>query len=258
MRKSIGLSLYILIFSIFIYSCKPENNLNKLWFYTHTNSGNTTSPAIKLTPANFINLSADGKYTMDLGEYEFGTWKQRDKQIELTNSNKKTSTITIHTLSGNEMQIITKNKHDEIVIDNFEGVSNSFRTENEDPFSKQNNLWRIHAGNKETDEQVKQRLLNHFKFWEMYFNWGLETSRRSLDVRSTPSLLKIYGNGFQLKPFDELPAAWKSYFYNEEDCRRANEIIEILFEKENIAWPHTDNKYKMFISAFQQLQQKLK
>jgi hypothetical protein len=80
----------------------------------------------------------------------------------------------------------------------------------------------------------------------------------SVDVRSTPSPVKIYGNGFIIKPFGDLSAAWKSYFYDSADCAKANEMLVDIVHKNNIAWAHTDNKYKMFISAFQQMQQILK
>ncbi|HTL10142.1 MAG TPA: hypothetical protein VL307_17830, partial [Chitinophagaceae bacterium] len=97
----------------------------------------------------------------------------------------------------------------------------------------------------------------HFKFWERYFTWALNDRIDYIDVRSTPTPIKIYGNGFALKPFEELPAAWKNYFYDEEDCRAANEKIKYIFDNNLLAWPHTDNRYKLFIAAFQQLQKQL-
>jgi len=86
------------------------------------------------------------------------------------------------------------------------------------------------ASKKENREEIKHRLLNHCMFWERYFSWALENNLSSIDVRSTPSLIKIYGNGFALKPANELPAVWKSYFFDEEDCAEANGIIEEIFE----------------------------
>lgn len=78
-----------------------------------------------------------------------------------------------------------------------------------------------------------------------------------LDVRSTPTAIKIYGNCFGLKPVDELPPRWTSLFYDSADCRKANDIIQDIFRHKTIAWANTDSKYKMFIGAFQQLEQYL-
>ncbi len=105
--------------------------------------------------------------------------------------------------------------------------------------------------------EIRNRLLNHFKFWELYFTRALNNEIQYIDVRSTPTPVKIYGNGFGLIPFEQLPAAWRAYFFDEEDCKIANDKIKSLFNRNAIGWPHTENKYKMFISAFQQLQQKL-
>jgi hypothetical protein len=128
----------------------------------------------------------------------------------------------------------------------------------EDPFSRENNRWRIPALRKETDMEIRDRLRNHCQFWEVYFNWALKYELRTVDVRSTPTLIKIYGNGFTLKPFEALPAQWRSYFFDDEDCKKANQQIKDLFENRTIAWAHTDNKYKMFIGTFQQMEQYLK
>ncbi len=102
------------------------------------------------------------------------------------------------------------------------------------------------------------RLRNHFRFNEIYLKWALDNHFTTLDVGSTPSLLKVYSNGFALRNYEELPAAWRSYFYDEEDCKKANEIIKDLFDNHDIAWAKTDNRFIMFVSAYQQLQQLLK
>lgn len=140
----------------------------------------------------------------------------------------------------------------------FEKLPGKFDDEALNPFSVVNNQWRIPANKKETDQQLKARLKNHCRFYEIYFKWALDNKLQKLDVRSTPSLIKIYGNGFELKPFTQLPEVWISYFYDEEDCRKANDIMEGIFKQKDIAWGNTDNRYKMFLSAFQQLQQLIK
>lgn len=56
----------------------------------------------------------------------------------------------------------------------------------------------------------------------------------------------------------DLPVEWRSYFYDSTDCLFANRMIEDVFTKQNIAWPETDSKYKMFIGAFEQLESFLK
>ena len=102
------------------------------------------------------------------------------------------------------------------------------------------------------------RLVNHCKFWEAWFTWALKNKLANIDVRSTASPIKIYGNGFTLKPLKELPRRWINVFYDEQDCIKANAIIEKIIRTKDITWVQTDHKFKMFISAFQQLQVFLK
>jgi hypothetical protein len=47
-------------------------------------------------------------------------------------------------------------------------------------------------------------------------------------------------------------------FFDAEDCQKANDQMEALFRNHTIAWTHTDNKYKMFIGAFQQIEKALR
>jgi hypothetical protein len=79
----------------------------------------------------------------------------------------------------------------------------------------------------------------------------------ALDVRNTPTPIKIYGNGFGLKKYEELPASWTRYFYDTADYRQATEMLKVIFARRNIKWPRTKNTYEMFVSAFQQLQTQL-
>ena len=238
---------------IFLAACHHEPNpAGKIWFYTHSTGNKSLSDTI-LTPASFIDLEKDGSYTADFGHFDYGKWIYSNHQIFLANYHNEKSIVAVEYLTGNEMQVGPPKGP----FDNFESQPLAFASNAENPFSKENNLWRIRAGSKETSIQLKERLRNHFRFWEMYFTWALNDDIRYIDVRSTPTPIKIYGNGFALKSYSQLPPAWKMYFYDDADCQAANSNIEYLFTNNLIAWPHTENKFKMFIGAFQQLEQKL-
>lgn len=246
---------FIFIILVVIATClngcmniKPE--ISKLWFYTYTSD--STIDKGSLTPANFLELRADKSFTSDLGKFHYGHWHLRDQQLFLNAEDGDIEILLINDLKPNEMQVQTGHSK----ADNFDGLLVP-KLEN-DPFSKANNLWRIAALTRESDQELKTRLRNHCSFWVSYFKWALENEMETVDVRSTPSPIKIYGNGFTIKPFHELPDTWKNYFYDSSDCRKANDILIDIVQTHNIAWAHTDNKFKMFISAFQQMQQFLK
>ncbi|HVY75974.1 MAG TPA: hypothetical protein VG890_14160 [Puia sp.] len=237
----------IIFLSITFYGC-VQPNYNRLWFFTYDVD---KSPVNKtgLTPASFLELRPDKTFTRDFGRFEYGTWEINGNRLLLSNQFGDKIAVAVRYMKGNNMQLIP----DEFGTVDFEGQA--LPAAADDPFSLKKNRWRLKATAHESTEQLGDRLKNHFAFWESYFRWALENHITYIDVRSTPTPIKIYGNGFTIKPFDDLPQEWKSFFYDSVDCRQANAILEDLVKKNNIAWAHTDNKYKMFISAFQQLQQ---
>lgn len=251
MKKYFFCSIAALILAL--PGCKPlKSDLTGLWVYSY-NVSTHIADEVKIAATSFIYLKADGKYTRDFGYFEYGRWQQQDSLLTLTGTQNRINCI-IKEHDRKELQL-SINGGATIA---FEKLPGKFDDEALNPFSVVNNQWRIPANKKETDQQLKARLKNHCRFYEIYFKWALDNKLQTLDVRNTPSLIKIYGNGFELKPFTQLPEVWISYFYDEEDCRKANDIMEDIFKQKDIAWGNTDNRYKMFLSAFQQLQQLIK
>jgi hypothetical protein len=240
--------------AIFLTQCdnfQKRKKIDQLWFYSYSSNAGETDNSI--TPANFLSVQPDGSYTRDFGKFEEGTWEEKNSTLYLKS---KTGIIEfpVKSLSENELLLVSKKGS----ILHFESIARNFSSMADDPFASANNQWRIPATKKENEQEIKSRLKNHFRFYELYFEWALNNNFQSIDVNSTPSLIKVYGNGFQLKPIEELPKTWKGYFFDEEDCKKANEMIKNIFERHEISWSITENKFKMFISAFQQLQQQLK
>lgn len=251
MKQNFILLMYTMAISY--VACNPfANKQPELWFYTHSVIGNAGNDSL-LTPASFLYLENDGSYTRDFNTFDYGHWIKKGNQLVLTNAANITTSLLIKNRGSNEMQLISGKS-----IGNFEAQPSFFTSSQMNPYSLTNNNWRIQATQKETEQQIKQRLYNHCKFWEAYFTWALENDLPVIDVRSTPTPIKIYGNGFELKRFKDLPVKWRSYFYDSADCKKANDIIQEIFDHGNIAWARTDNKYKMFIAAFQQIEQHLR
>jgi hypothetical protein len=247
---------FVLITSIILLQTgcvSKKEQLSALWFYIFSTSEGQGDNR-KLTPANFIDLRSDGTYTRDFGKFDYGRWESEGNSILLTNQKTEKIIFSITILKSKDMQL----QIGDGVIANFESRPGGFASNSLNPFSVENNQWRIAAIKKESEDQIKKRLRNHCKFYEIYFRWALDKELKSLDVRSTASAIKIYGNGFSLKELSELSDSWRTYFYDEDDCIKANTILKTIFEQNDIAWANTDNKYKMFISAFQQLQEFLK
>ena len=240
----------ITLVTLFFASCSSKQEIKKLWSFVQTNGNDTL-----LHSACFLQLRDNGTYTQDFGQFEYGTWEMEDEQFFLKNQHGKTTRL------GFEMKL-NESKQREMHIKTGKSTaifeSNPLPDSLNNPFSKELNQWRIPAVAKETDAQLINRLYNHCVYWEAYFKWAIHNDRQSIDVRSTPSLIKIYSNGFELKPYEKLPTAWRSYFYDSADCRKANDLMKTVFEQHDINWGNPENKFQMFIRAFNQLGQHLK
>jgi hypothetical protein len=235
--------LFLLTLTGCIFPVKPGSHV---WFYTFGTGPGTDT----LTPVSFLELRPDGSFSQDFGSFAYGRWEQKDQQLFLTNQQHKTFIYTISNLASKEMALVIARDR----IGHFDGKPLPSVDPLEDPFSADNNKWRLPATHKESDSEIRQRLYNHCRFWEKYFAWALDNKLDIVDVRSTPTAIKIYGNGFGLKSFDDLPPRWKAFFFDDEDCRKANDILTDIFHHQTIAWGNTDSKYKMFLGAFQQLE----
>lgn len=250
-------ALYLLGLTIILQNISgchlSGGKINHLWFYTYSDGAPDARDSL-LTPASFLECQKDGSYSCDFGHFEYGVWRLEGNKLYLTDNQHRITVYTVDMSKPKEMQLLIKEGHKA----SFESQPLPDRKDGKDPFSLDNNRWRIHAAHKESDIDIRRRLYEHCRFWETYFAWALDTEVSAIDVRATPTNLKIYGNGFALKPLDQLPAAWKTYFFDEADCARANAVIADIFRSHAIAWPHSDNRYKQFIGAFQQMENYLK
>ena len=219
-----------------------------LWFYTY--SSGEIPMGFSLTPTSFIYLDPGKTYTLDFGKFQYGKWDKHSDTLILYPDGGKVSRYLMKYLKSNEMKLNIAPG----VVSDFSGSPAAFASRAENPFSIGNNQWRMPAKHKETAAAIRNRLINHCAFWKAYFSWALDNNMDQVDVRSTPSPIKIYSNGFALKKFDDLPTEWQNYFYDTADCRLANSILEDIFKTKNIAWPQTDSRYQMFMGAFEQLE----
>ena len=246
---------------LFFNACTSDKTkLAKVWFYIseedarNEDEGSKGSLPYDMNSLSFVNLQTDGTYTAYLSQFEEGQWMLKEgDQIILENQRKQITILPIKEINKEEL-VLLSNK----MAYHFEGYENNFATAQDNPFSRQNNLWRIKAAHKESDAEITNRLKNHFKFWEQYFSWGIKIDKKMLNVRSLPSPLKLYSNGFELIPYEEQPEKWTANFYDTSDSRRAYEKLHTFLTTEDIDWPTTDHKFKLFTSAFKQLQQRIK
>lgn len=254
---------YLLFFSVIFFSCKSneESSFEKVWFFDDDISKEKQvenisryggSTEYTFSAASFMNLQPDGKFTSYFSAFDYGNWKLQDSSLILTTHSKGKLVLEVKMLDSKQMVCLNKSNRK---VYRFNGFKNEFASEAESPFSINNNLWRVKANHKESDAELASRLKNHFRWWEKYFSWGLNNKLKVLDIRSTPSVLDMYANGFELKYYDYQLPEWKTIFYDTANCWRTYEMVYYLMYKKDIDWPKTENRFESFVSAFKQLQQ---
>jgi hypothetical protein len=230
-----------------------DSSRSRLWLFNSGSGVPTSEEDSLLSPASFLEFRPDGTYTSDFGRFNYGSWNLKDQKLYLTNQRRTTYVYRVKNMDKKELQLVMAKGE----IAHFDGYSLPSSKPESDPFSTYNNQWRITSAHKEDDTAIRKRLFNHCRFWETLFSWASDKNL-ALDVRQTPTPLKIYANGFGLKHYDDLPEEWKSYFFDEGDCRKADTLIIHTFRQTKIVWPKTEDDYKRFISGFQQLEKALR
>jgi len=233
----------------------PDKPGAGLYFFATAKNDDPHAHPPDLTPGNFLELRSDGSYTQDFGQFNYGTWMLKEQRLYLTNQRHRTYIYLVaDSLRPRELDL----QLDSGWTAHFQAHSMPSDNPKKDPFSTYNNQWRIPAKHKESDAEIRDRLFNHCQFWETYLTWATDREEGAINVTDIPTPLKIYGNGFGLKHYNDLPGEWRSFFYDSADCHKADTMIKHTFRRHNFVWPNTDNDLKKLISGTHQLQDWLK
>jgi hypothetical protein len=242
--------LIILLSIALLTACRSKRSFApSLWFYRSYDVSATNWDSL-ISRFSYLHLKADSSFTQDFGQFNYGKWRLLNNDLYLTNQHNVTYVYHLPSIRENELGFF-------LGKDKVAWLQRQPKTSADadlDPFSLDNNRWRIPATHKETVAEIRQRLLNHLHFWETYFKWGAASDIGAMYVREIPTPLKIYGNGFGLKHYRDLSPRWKSCFFDSVDCHIADTLIKGAFKRNNIKWPDTDEQIDKFISGIQQVE----
>lgn len=255
--KTYLFSFYCLLL-IFCSCTKKKNPFAKAWFYNsdvirerYNGIYRYQGVASYHNSSDFLDLRPDSTYTCSLDSFDYGRWYYKDSTFLLVSHIRGMHELIAHLLNDHQM-ICTDRMNNELY--SFDGYNNDFPNASENPFSIQNNLWRKKSDHKESEKEITEKLKNHFRYWEKFFAWGLNTDIGGIDYTTTPGPFNMYGNGFALEYFNNEVPQWKQSFYDTSTCYRAYEKLYYLMVKKDIQWPKTKNRSERFVSAFHQLQ----
>jgi hypothetical protein len=122
----------------------------------------------------------------------------------------------------------------------------------DDPYSIENNKWRVKPFEQETDKQIKERVLNHLDFWQNLFADALEKEKTYVAYSWFDSPLVVAENGVKLEFYDEHKKEWDQNFYDSTDANKGYQMMRKCFSKK-LKFMQTDDKYKRHEDVIKQL-----
>lgn len=92
------------------------------------------------------------------------------------------------------------------------------------------NQWRFTPSQKETDEEIKQRLILNLKYIAAYMRVHMYGAFNQIHTAGIHSPFLYAKNGLFLYEWQRVPYFWKHVFYDEDDAEKAYKILKRGFE----------------------------
>lgn len=95
----------------------------------------------------------------------------------------------------------------------------------EDPFYSANNQWRKKPKNKETDAQIRARLLNYIQHFANILNASTEREHDVVSFAHSMGIIRVYRGGIGRVKKENIEKDWINCFYDKEDAMKAYELF---------------------------------
>ncbi|UAY52905.1 hypothetical protein [Ferruginibacter albus] len=162
-------------------------------------------------------------------EMELGKWNlSADKtSIEIKYDKGNQETFKIYDIRGKALVLTNADKKKiEMVGDGVQEVNVK-----DDPYAISNNNWRIKPTQKETPEQIRQRLKGCVRFFDLYYKDNVARNKLTILFRGLPSCFNWYQGGITLQNEDVLDEKWIDCFYNKEQAMDAYKMADKVISK---------------------------
>jgi hypothetical protein len=201
-----------------------------------------SSLILSIRTFNFYNDGSFVKNVRSAWSYGKWTYNNEEKLITLNYEDEKGSDkYKITAVATDELNITNKGLNTSTIL-KFIGNQNRMKAIAEEPFHLSNNQWRIPPIQKETDEEIKNRLKSNLNFFVLFYKSVIVKNDKVISFYGLPSCLKWYGGGIYMEKKEDLNEAWLNCFYNKEQAMKAYTLMEKVMSKkytwpkENIGW----------------------
>lgn len=131
-----------------------------------------------------------------------------DKKVGMIDLSKEPFSITVEDTKANEKFIYRRIPFKDSLNENH-------------PFYRTNNQWRLKAKRAETDEEITKRLAAYIKHLALVLKSASANKSDIISFEFSMGPVAVYSGGIGAIPFENIRPSWVKVFYDENDARKA-------------------------------------
>ncbi len=188
-----------------------------------------------LSKGSILHFYPDSSYT-ELKGYEtnYGKWsflkkkklKYGNMELELTDYEEESDVSRLTFSMYNDDNTNTELR--------FIEEATKVRDYKMDPFYSDNNRWRQKPQKKETNEEIRSRLLNYILHYAYLLNASLERNETVFSFEHSKGLIKVFQGGIGAIKKNRISKLWINCFYDEADAMKAYYLFNSYLGKDGV------------------------
>ncbi|MFZ1304982.1 MAG: hypothetical protein WAT20_04405 [Ferruginibacter sp.] len=191
--------------------------------------------------------------------FDYGTWIYDDaaKTITINNSiDRNKDVYKIAKIAFDEMTLVNTGIGSATNL-KFIAPGKRYKNANDEPYSLENNRWRIKPKSKESDSAIHQRLKENLYFFILFYKSALAKDDKTVSFWGLPSCFKWYGGAIFIKKKEELKDNWINCFYNKDQAMQAYALADKLLSQQ-YDWPKGERNWlKLNLAVVELMYKKL-
>lgn len=191
-------------------------------------------------PYRSFSLSSAGTFVKNpRNSFDYGSWSYDDASKTLTLNNTISRGKDVYKVGNISYKNLELNNGADL---KFIAPGKRFKNANDEPYSIENNRWRIKPSAKESDSAIHQRLKENLKFFILFYKSALAKNDTIISFWGLPSCFKWYGGAIFIKKKEELKENWINCFYNKEQAMQAYALADRLLSQK-YDWPKGERNW---------------
>ncbi len=188
-----------------------------------------------LSKGTIVHFFPDSSYT-ELKGYKtnYGKWsflkkrrlKYGDMELEITGyeQDQAVSSLTFSIYNDNSTNTELRFIEEALKVKDYKM----------DPFYSDNNRWRQKPQKKETNEEIRSRLLNYLLHYAYLLNASLERNETVFSFEHSKGLIKVFQGGIGAIKKNRISKLWINCFYDEADAMKAYYLFSSYLGKDGV------------------------